>query len=491
MKSKCGIFNFSNKRIYNNSPKQRNLHNLNISSMDSDLMRISSCAAFRRLQDKTQLFPLAENDYSRTRLTHSIEVALTAKSITFLINREIDAINSRDRTSYNHLLKDAIEAACYLHDIGNPPFGHYGETIISQYFIQNWDSLLVNYDGKKVGLASIISKNDREYFDFSRFDGNAQALRVVTKLESLKVLDNPGLNLTSAVLGSLIKYPFESDYCISSNKFGFFYSEDDVISFLKNQGDFYDNCIHPGALIMEAADDICMFVSDFEDSIKRGKINAEDIIKFRTRKKMTVDFKRKFQSFYEQNKGITDDDLVLLSIKPLLNETKNLLIKECASTFANNISLIALGCKNYKREINNRNKTLKHKCLIEECEHYSIVEMSKCLLNKKVYCDDEIVSPELKGEFILNKLLELFTESILSLSFDEICFNGFKTKEFKIVNLFSKSFLNAYIDKIRNLKLNNKYNIKEDVYYRLRLVVDQISGMTDNYAVELYNKIFN
>lgn len=487
-----GYYSFSRKRLSKGTSKSKTGSSIaSISSMDSDLMRITSCAAFRRLQDKTQLFPLVENDYPRTRLTHSIEVALTAKSITFLINKLIDNENTIKQTSIPHILKDAVEAACYLHDIGNPPFGHYGETVIRNYFTNNWDLLEVVKEDEKILLKDIIDKSQREYFDFSKFDGNAQALRVVTKLEKFSETSEGGLNLTSAVLGSLIKYPFDSTYTLEENKFGYFKSEEDVIEFLKCQKDYFENYIHPGALIMEAADDICMFVSDFEDSIKKGKIAAENIIKFPTRKSSATEFKKKFETFFTKNKkeGI-DGNLTLISIKPLLYDVKNKLIVEVAEQFFSDFTDITTNTGKYKRDLKKRCKKLNHLSLIEQCEHYAIVEMSKKLLNSNVYCNDEIVIPELKGEEILLKILDLLTKSILLTPFDKIKKTSCKDSNSKVLKLFSKSFLTKYIDSVTQLKKDGTYDIKKDVYLKLRLVIDQVSGMTDNYALDFYRKLF-
>lgn len=484
---KLGIFNFSTKRI-NTTGRKFIKKALFPSAFDSDMLKVSSSAAFRRLQDKTQLFPLEANDYARTRLTHTCEVAAIGKSIAFLVGRQI---KEKDQSKIIGVLSNVVGICCFLHDIGNPPFGHYGEDVIRKYFKSNWQNLKFNNNGNFVKLSDLIEENSQEYFDFVNFDGNAQALRVVTKLE--KFADkNDGFNLTSAVLGGLIKYPLSSAECSQKKKFGYFKSEEDIINFLKQQNDFFEYKIHPAALIMEAADDIAMFVSDVEDSIKKGKLCVNDFINYRVlnRKKgiksPCVLFKEELTKEYKENrKKFKNENIDLNSIKPILYRVRSELITQVGQCFYKYCEDIINGRARFQR--------LPHKddyvSLISLTENYPIVKMCRDLLKEKVYSSRNIILPELKGDVILTNILSHYSEAILSLSESEIRSIKSNQQNFKYFRLISKNFLRTYIDTIDKLKSEGNYTPSIDAYYRLRLVVDDISGMTDSFALSLSREL--
>ena len=483
--NKLGLFSLSRTRIYKTGKTPGK--GMFVSSFDSDLLRVTSSAAFRRLQDKTQLFPLEQNDYARTRLTHSCEVSSCGKAIAFLIGRTIK--DNRGKSLVGHL-GNIVTVCCLLHDIGNPPFGHYGEDVIKSYFRDNWDKLTFNDNGNLIKLSDLLDKDSQEYNDFVNFDGNAQALRVVSKLESIQE-NSVGLNLTSAVMGGLIKYPYNSLNGFSNGKIGYFKSEEDVISFLKSQGDFYQNIINPIALIMEAADDISMFVSDFEDGLNKGMITAKDIVSFRSARGKAgttspcVLFKNEFEKEYKKNiKYYAENIATMNSARSLLYKYKNILISEVARAFINHCNDIVNGNTKFQRGIKE-----KHLSLIEMTEYYPIIKMSKTILKNKVYSSKNIVLPELKGDVILTNILNHYCESILGLKEDEIMSNKSTLKEFKYLRLISKNFFSRYKTIVETAKQEGKYTPQLDAYYRLRLVVDDVSGMTDSFALTLSKEL--
>lgn len=479
------IFSFSRNRMIRHKEPNTN-GELFVSSFDSDLLRATSSAAFRRMQDKTQLFPLEPNDYARSRLTHSSEVAATGKAIAFLVGGGIKNVYGTKIIGY---LNNVVNICCYLHDIGNPPFGHYGEDIIRNYFKDNWNKLIFNDNGNYKTLNSLFGIDSQEYYDFVNFDGNAQALRVVTKLESFHS-NVFGLNLTSAVLGGLIKYPFNSLHALNNRKFGYFKSEQQVIEFLELNRDFYSYKIHPAALIMEAADDICMFVSDLEDSIKKGVISANHILTYRTprgkngTKSPCIAFKKEFSKAYKKSMSNSHHDIATMdAIRPLLYKIKNQFISSVASIFIKYADKIMNGDKMFER------RKEKYLSLIKMSELYPIIEMKNKILEKNVYSCKPIILPELKGDVILTNILNHYCHSILDLSESEIRSFKSNTKKFKTLRMISKNYLNRYFDSIDVAKKEGKYTPEFDAYCRLRLIVDDISGMTDNYALTLSKEL--
>ncbi|MBQ6129715.1 MAG: dNTP triphosphohydrolase [Lachnospiraceae bacterium] len=237
---------------------------------EKDYQRIISSASFRRLQDKTQVFPLDKSDFIRTRLTHSLEVANFARSIGKMIGSRIISEN-KDGSFTEKMREDVssvLECAGLLHDIGNPPFGHFGEDAIRDWFRKNLP--LLEYKGRKV--SDVLSPQQRE--DFYNFEGNTQALRVVTKLHFL--VDEHGMNLTKALLATIMKYPVSSEQIgqdkddITCKKMGYFAADADIFE------DVQKSCgtcgrRHPLSFALEAADDITYRTADIEDAVKKAE----------------------------------------------------------------------------------------------------------------------------------------------------------------------------------------------------------------------------
>ena len=235
-----------------------------------DWDRLVYSSAFRRLQDKTQVFPLSDSDYVRTRLTHSIEVSSVGRSLGMLCGefiKEREPALSMAPQDFGSI----VAAACLAHDIGNPPFGHSGEAAIQSWFAEHADRWLA-------GLA------ERERQDFLRFEGNAQGFRLVTRLQN--AVDHGGFQLTYAVLAAFMKYPRASDLPrakdkISEKKFGYFADDaataaqvaDRVGLVPKGPGAW---ARHPLAFVMEAADDICYGIVDLEDGHRLGRVSFDE-----------------------------------------------------------------------------------------------------------------------------------------------------------------------------------------------------------------------
>jgi dGTPase len=233
-----------------------------------DFDRIVFSSAFRRLQDKTQVFPLAESDYVRTRLTHSIEVSCVGRSLGTLVGERVMA---RGEAAAHNPQKfgEIVAAACLAHDIGNPPFGHSGEKAIRTWF-------------EKAGRSYLEGLTDQQCGDIQNFEGNAQGFRVITHLQNN--IGAGGLQLTHAVLGAFSKYPRRSHVTgigkserVSEKKFGFVAADetwfDEVaqnVGLIQRHPGAWAR--HPLAFLMEAADDICYRIVDLEDGYRLRRV---------------------------------------------------------------------------------------------------------------------------------------------------------------------------------------------------------------------------
>ncbi|WP_241433493.1 dGTP triphosphohydrolase [Listeria floridensis] len=238
-------------------------------AFENDYQRIIISASFRRLQDKTQVFPLDKNDFIRTRLTHSIEVSQIAKSLGAKVGSDIveNKIDSTFTESHIKTLSDLLACAGLLHDMGNPPFGHFGECAIRQWFAQNMNKIQFDGSTLKVTLDTQMQE------DFLHFDGNAQVIRLITKLHQLYE-GMQGMNLTCATVNTLLKYPIPSsevnkeDSNVKYKKMGYFSAEKDTFKMITQETGTL-NYRHPATFLLEAADDISYLLADLEDGMKK------------------------------------------------------------------------------------------------------------------------------------------------------------------------------------------------------------------------------
>lgn len=246
--------------------------------IERDYDRVLFSTPVRRLADKTQVFPLEKNDSVRTRLTHSHEVSNIARSFgVALAHRKGTIFNSID---YQRDLPSMLATVGLAHDIGNPPFGHQGEYAIGDWFKRNRETVFKFLSCDHLTLSS--SEKERMRRDFEEFEGNAQALRVLTKLQIMN--DSFGLNLTCGALAALMKYPGTSEKQDKSNiatkKFGCFHSELDVVNDVWKETGLKEGVRHPLTFLMEASDDIAYSVLDVEDAVKKGLVSYRDLISY-------------------------------------------------------------------------------------------------------------------------------------------------------------------------------------------------------------------
>lgn len=256
-----------------------------ISYMEIDYEQIISSSAFRRLQDKTQVFPLDKSDFVRTRLTHSIEVSSIARQLGIMIQKtpkkySKELFKDEDKVVIENI-PSILACAGLLHDIGNPPFGHFGETVIGDWFKKELEK--DNFTFNKKPIKKILNEQMRK--DLENFEGNAQALRILTKLHS----NGNDINLSYSILNTLLKYPTDStsfsrkEKNIKKHKLGYYYSENDIVKDIcqttgtEIKGEYVR---HPLTFLLEAADDIAYATADLEDAFKKGLFTIEQFIDY-------------------------------------------------------------------------------------------------------------------------------------------------------------------------------------------------------------------
>ncbi|MFY0583964.1 dGTP triphosphohydrolase [Cystobacter fuscus] len=249
--------------------------------LERDYDRILFSTPVRRLADKTQVFPLERNDSVRTRLTHSYEVSNLARSMGTYLAHNYEPIKSIKDAA--RIVPPILAAVGLAHDLGNPPFGHQGENAIQRWFEKHRSGLFEVDNGADKSVAEDVTRlSEAMKLDFLRFEGNAQSLRLISRLQA--VTNNRGLNLTFATLAALMKYPVASNQRNKTNpaakKHGFFQSERDVVERVFSVTGLSEGVRHPLTWLMESCDDIAYSILDAEDAIKKGLVSASDLFAY-------------------------------------------------------------------------------------------------------------------------------------------------------------------------------------------------------------------
>ncbi len=404
-----------------------------------DFDRIIFSSPFRRMQNKTQVFPLPEHIFVHNRLTHSLEVASVGRSLGNLLSEKITGKNNDSPLIQE--IGTIISTACLAHDLGNPPFGHSGESAISNFF--------QNGSGKE--FQNKLSP--AEWSDFIRFDGNANAFRILT--HQFKGKRTGGFALTYPTLASIVKYPYES-LLATKQKFGFFQSEktnfQKIASELqiqkKNEKHLSYNR-YPLVFLVEAADDICYQIMDLEDACKLGILSYEKV------RELYLDFydpasdRTTLKSIDGTLRKVTDKNE---QISYLRAGIIGKLIRECMQVFNDNTEAILSGSFDKSLIGSLQNKQAEAMRRVREVSF------------KEVYAHRSVVEIEIAGYKIIGTLLEEFVGAAI---YPE----------------------NQYNKKILSI-LPEQYKPQSDkVYHKIQSAVDFISGMTDVFALDLYRKI--
>ncbi|MBQ8761205.1 MAG: deoxyguanosinetriphosphate triphosphohydrolase [Bacteroidales bacterium] len=406
-----------------------------------DYDRIIFSNIFRRLQNKTQVFPLPGSRMVHNRLTHSLEVASVGRSIARIVSKNLCEKFGKEFLNEIYDIDTIVSSACLAHDLGNPPFGHSGEETISSYFI----------DGPGKDLKEMML--EEQWSDLISFEGNANAFRQLT--HQFTGRRQGGMSLTYATLATLIKYPYPSSYNSKKKKYNIFYSEIDT--FKKVMDGCGINCLdeekcvysrHPLSYMMEAADDICYLILDMEDAHKRGIVPTQKIDKF-----FTSFFKSEEKWFFERKDFIydtvTDDNERMAFLRATVI---NKLVDCVANVFIDNYDDIMNG--RFEKSLVSYLPTYEKNAL-EKCREFSL---------KNIYRHQSVIKVELTGFNIIGELIDEFVQAVLH---PEKVYNK------KLISLIPEQFKSD----------------KKDTYSQIQVALDYISNMTDLYAVQLYKDL--
>jgi len=432
---------------------------------ERDYQRIITSPSFRRLADKTQVFPLDKSDFIRTRLTHSLEAASIGRSLAENISEEIikKGIDPQFTADTESRLASVIESAGLVHDIGNPPFGHFGEETIRFWFREHLRTL--NYKNKPV--KDFLTP--QQQYDLLNFDGNAQGIRVLTKLHFSE--NGHGLNVTYALLSAMLKYPTPSNSMkpdsdnVRERKLGFFASEARLFNDIqKNTGT--RGARNPLAFILEAADDIAYSTADIEDAFRKGFIDygtlLEELKKRGVGGRHTERLKERFEST-RQRAASGDGEY---AVQAWMADVRDYFISEASGAFVEGYGELMDG-------------VLMKELLASRAEAWTLLKALKSIAYDYAFTSMEIYKTEIAANRILTYLLNWITGAALRYDSTEAP----RILDEKFMSLFSKNYLEAYRSAARGLKEEDK------VYYKLLLATDTISGMTDGYARDLYTDL--
>ncbi len=412
------------------------------SQFEQDYDRLIFSHPFRRLQDKTQVFPLPEDDFVHTRLTHSLEVSSVGRSLGKAVGEKLlERHPDLGETGYSSYDFGAIVAAASLaHDIGNPPFGHSGETAISSFFLSS-----------PTGSDFKSHVSEKEWADLIDFEGNAQGFRILN--------ESPALKLTFATLGAFTKYPKTSHspknkqrksqkkYGVCVSSLPFFTEMVAEMGLLPVDVDSW--CRHPLTFLVEAADDICYSVIDLEDGCRLGLVTFEETKALFA----TVLGDQLSDSKLEKIQG-QNEKLGLLRALAISK-----LVQEAVEVFLQNEEAILAGSFDQA---------------LTDCIHsaYGLERISKVSV-KKIYQSKQVLEREAGGFEVMGKLMEVFCEAAYTRRFDHGNFTPRRRSVLRLMPELTQSRLEE----------------AQSVYEALQLTIDFVSGLTDKHAIKLYRII--
>lgn len=474
-------------------------------AFESDFGRVIFSSSCRRLHDKTQVFPLTSDDNIHSRLTHSMEVMSIGRSLAADLygNDKFKAHfkpEGMEDTDFYRSLESLLMTTCLIHDIGNPPFGHFGETIIKNYFDdlffklrnaldsgepENQNDILKNIlstvgavhrNSEIDKLKKYFSPDNKELLDFTQFDGNAQGFRVLTKLQFLN--DLYGLNLCCGTLGAYLKYPNsgKKDKNIASKrKHGVFSTETEQLRIVM------ENCNikriddeafvrHPLSYLMEAADTLCYLIMDYEDAVSKGWLKYDDLCNIlcgNANGRMVVE---KAKSHYNES----DPDKK--KIVQLRSDLMTYFVNQTVSRFLSNLDRIIEG--DFNEEL-----------IYDKSDPQDLAALIYKTSRDNIYAHKEIESLEITGSSVMTGLMDNYIRYFFHKD------NQFRNRAKHIV---SKTCFNTTLQE--HLVVTGSQAKAWDVYKdfdpkdftvgeRLRIVRDYVSGMTDKFALSHYQNL--
>ncbi|WP_043332550.1 dGTP triphosphohydrolase [Methylosinus sp. LW4] len=453
-----------------NQPRKIDEHRI---ELERDYDRILFSTPVRRLADKTQVFPLDRNDSVRTRLTHSHEVANLARSIgTALVYQHASELGVPAELHPHRSIPSLLGAIGLAHDLGNPPFGHQGEDAIRSW-IKNNGRRSENEDG--FGVFDVEGLDEVHRRDFLAFEGNAQAVRLLTRLQIID--DEFGLNMTYAFLAALLKYPVSSNNRMDGihcrKKFNFFQSEADIVHDVWERTGLREGVRHPLTIIMEACDDIAYSVIDIEDAVKKRLISVYDVVAWLNHEGKEKDDEtilklcRKAEDRDKEYRGkkrnvpLSFDEVCDISMQMFRVDAIASMVVATTEAFVANIDMILSG--QFEGE------------LLMESKASTLANALKHFAKTNVYKHRSILEIELTGHGTIHALMDLFWSAIID-----------RTDAANIDSKREDPFSNYVFSRISENYRRAANLSKMPMRYReLQLMTDMISGMTDTYAVSL------
>jgi dGTPase len=441
----------------------------------SDYGRIVTSSALRRLQAKAQVFSLEENAAVRSRLTHSMEVSSIGNLLATMVCREL-ITKKFIQVKYGPAFVSIVRNACLIHDIGNPPFGHYGEHAIKDWF-KNKRAQFTNLFRQQ---GYINGEFDKYFSDFINFDGNSQGFRIITRLQWHH--HDYGLNLTCSLLAASLKYlgnKPEPEKGPLYKKAGHFYSEQPLVLAIKKKLDF-DICQrrHPISYLVEAADDLSYCLSDIEDGIEKNILTCDDVVEqiINNVDKKSNKIKKIIRLFYDEidkkrSTNTVSNNFRFTHYKILLTQY---LIEETVKTFIEKVDIFMSG---YAKPLIKYNSTI-----------FNLLEVNLQLSRDRLYQHKAAIDVELHGNSILHGLLDSFSV-LFNLSDSQFLKLDASHPDYKNVREFElEKRLFTLLPKkhLLEYKRANEKRIYPELYNRIHLVVDYISGMTDSHALKVF-----
>ncbi|WP_210502242.1 dGTPase [Pantoea ananatis] len=460
---------------------------------ESDRGRIINSAAIRRLQQKTQVFPLERNAAVRSRLTHSLEVQQTGRYISKEILQTLKMQGGLAKYGLDEMegaFESLVEMACLLHDVGNPPFGHFGEAAINDWFEDNLAAELVD-----PLVAGVESEEQRQSFDqmnamirqdLCHFEGNAQAIRMVHTLLQL--------NLSYSQVACILKYTAPAwwqgekpaEFSVLMKKPGFYLSEREYISDLRAATHLKEHHRFPLTYIMEAADDISYCIADLDDAVEKAIFNVDSLYEFLSKAWGPINnndaFSRTVGEAWREagsKKRRSRSDQFFMSLRV---NVQNVLVTYAVKRFIDNLSAIFDG-------------NFNHALLEDGGEEGRLLQIFKTVARQQVFNHSEVEQLELQGYRVIKGLLEIY-QPLMMLNYED--FTTLINEDFlrnhpietRLFHKLSGKHRKAYLYKMRTLVVEHKYErLLWERYYRFRLIQDYISGMTDLYAWDEYRRL--
>lgn len=518
------------KRFRNSSLQSEDFESRN--PFESDYFRIVTSAPIRRLQDKTQIFPQEKSDFVRRRLTHSMEVAAVGRHLGLRVEERLIKTgalfnNGEYMRKYAHAIATILETAGLVHDIGNPPFGHFGEDTIQRYFkdliersklektieaaqLEVSQQKVAENNEKRIALSmtkillrehhetGVIAKafaslTEEQKADFTHFDGNVQGFRILRHL-GLSA-DHDSFNVTMPTMAAIIKYPFPSKHVKnkenhSTEKYGYYQSEKGAYETICKELNLQAGKRHPLAYLLEAADDIVNVTSDVEDGFKMGIIKFEKLEEKINKlgiAELNFDSIRKFEDEQASHGECCIEISNELVVKEFRIRAVHALMEEAINIFVENIQdivndSICMGAQSKQQEPN----PILGNELLKDSKLRNVLSE----LQKMTYQDSYVLKSELLGEHVISAMLDKFIGCMFSDVIEEKEIDGkkkfilkSKTAEGKLYALISPNYKRAF-----NCDRNE---VPAQPYQRFLLAVDHVSGMTDSYIVDLYNELTN